>query len=99
MNRIRSYSDPARISKPPAVSPMSAAEVNQLAIRIHSLKSIPPGARSTAFFDCVNELKRVPPRLVSLPVGELEAACATLPAAQAGGALKALVTSIPGSFR
>jgi hypothetical protein len=85
MNRTRSYSDPARVSTLPAVSHTSAADVNQLAIRIHSLKSIPPGARLTAFFNCVRDLKNVAPAFVPLLVGELEAACAALPdpAAQA----------------
>jgi hypothetical protein len=72
MNRTRSYSDPARASTPPAVSQASAAKVNQLAIRIHSLKSIPPDERLTAFFDCVSDLKEVTPRFVPLLVGELQ---------------------------
>lgn len=90
MNRTRSYSDPARVSTPPAVPYMPAADVNQLAIRIHSLKSIPPGARLTAFFDCVRELKHVSPVLVPLLVGELQIAHTTLPARQAGMASEAL---------
>ncbi|MET0963935.1 MAG: hypothetical protein ABWY05_14150 [Noviherbaspirillum sp.] len=99
MNRARTYFDPSRMSKPPAVSHMSAVEVNQLMIRIHCLKSIPPGARLIAFFACMEELRNVAPRFAPLLVGELQAACATLPAVQADRALKALATNSPGSFR
>jgi hypothetical protein len=90
MNRTRSCSDPARASAPPVVSHMSAADVNQLAIRIHSLKSIPPGTRLTAFFDCVRDLKNVAPVFVQLLVGELQTARNTLPSRQAGLASEAL---------
>ncbi len=90
MNRTRSHSDPARVSTPPAVPHTPAADVNQLAIRIHSLKSIPPGARLTAFFDCVRDLKNVAPVFMPLLAGELQTARNTLPSRQAKLASEAL---------
>lgn len=104
MNRTRSYSDPARISNPPAVPdaiPASTADVNQLGIRILGLKSIPldKGARLTAFFACVTELKNVPAPFLPFIVGELQDATHTLPPPQATNALKALFGSAPLTTR
>ena len=104
MNRVRSHSIEASARQPSPVSPQNAvslADVNQLGIRILGLKSIPldKGARLSAFFACAKDLENVAPRFVPLLVGELQAACATLPQEQADRASKALPTSSQGPFR
>lgn len=93
--RSRSLSaETPRLQQPVPINLPSAsiADVNQLGIRILGLKSLPvkEGARLTEFLACAGELKRMPRRFVPLLVGEMKAACATLPKLQEQHALAVL---------
>lgn len=101
MDRLRTHSAPARLSTQPAVSQMTPADINHLAVRIHGIKSIPldKGARLTAFFDCVSRLDSVPAQLLPMIVGELHDAADTLPPRQSIDALAALFGAAPMTIR
>nr|WP_314626320.1 hypothetical protein [uncultured Noviherbaspirillum sp.] len=96
MNRTRSTSaaETLRPEQPaaPAKASATAADINQLGIRILAIKSIPvqEGARLKALLDCAVELKRMPQRSMPLLVGELVDACAALSGTDEIRALKAV---------
>ena len=94
MNPTRRHSAETPRHHDPAascVAPASAAEVNQLGIRILGLKGIPveQGARLTAFLACANEMKRMPRQFIPLLAEGLVDACEALPEEQALRALEA----------
>jgi hypothetical protein len=100
MQRARSHSAETprtpRLQQPD-VTPASANDVNQLAIRIHGLKniSVTDSARLTAFLACASSLQHMPKKFVPLLAGELRTACATLPKLQQPYASKALDSVAP----
>lgn len=77
----RSFTETPGLRQPVA---SDANKVNALAIRIHGLRSVPfiNNARLNAFFACADELQQMPERFIPLLVGEMKAACATLPELQ-----------------